>query len=432
MGAPTAGRALRGVAIATTSACLSALLFSALAGGQGLAGALPGTTGVAAISAGKPIAVGSGPAAIAITPDGKTAYVVNGTSGTVTPIETATNKPGPAITVGREPAAIAITPDGKTAYVANTSSGTVTPITTATDTAGPPITVGKYPMSIAITPSGKTAYVANFGSGTVTVLATATDRAIAQVEVGKMPQVVLITPDGKTAYVANFGSNSVSPIDTATNKAGPAIAVGSEPYALAFVPHHQSMYVVNYGSGTVTPISTATNKVGRAVRVGTDPESISFIANGDTAVVANEGSNSETRIDTTTDASSTAPVGNAPVSVLIESLIAGHLYSHYGSYNPWDVPPVLWSIVAIVCDNNATLSKKDGYAVITFDQTGTGPLDLGGDSSHRDEPAIQQDPVRRIPLGSEPGPMAFSPSNSTLYVVNEGSGDVTPIAIKPD
>ena len=37
--------------------------------------------------------------------------------GTVTPIATATNTAGTPITVGSDPDAIAITPDGKTAYV---------------------------------------------------------------------------------------------------------------------------------------------------------------------------------------------------------------------------------------------------------------------------------------------------------------------------
>jgi YVTN family beta-propeller protein len=54
--------------------------------------------------------VGSAPFGIAITPDGKTAYVSNGSSGTVTPIEVATNTAGTAITVGSEPGWIAITP----------------------------------------------------------------------------------------------------------------------------------------------------------------------------------------------------------------------------------------------------------------------------------------------------------------------------------
>jgi DNA-binding beta-propeller fold protein YncE len=44
-------------------------------------------------------------------------YVSNGREGTVTPIATATNTPGLRIPVGRGPGLIAITQDGKTAYV---------------------------------------------------------------------------------------------------------------------------------------------------------------------------------------------------------------------------------------------------------------------------------------------------------------------------
>jgi YVTN family beta-propeller protein len=98
-------------------------------------------------------AVGKMPTAIAITPDGKTAYVTNADSGTVTPISTATNRPGKPIKVGREPVGIAITPDGKTAYVANYYSGTVTPVRTATNTTERPIKAGRGPGTIAITPS---------------------------------------------------------------------------------------------------------------------------------------------------------------------------------------------------------------------------------------------------------------------------------------
>ena len=60
----------------------------------------------------------------------------------MTPISTATNTAGKPIKVGTDPGAIAITPNGKTAYVANDGSGTVTPIDTATNTAGKPIKVG--------------------------------------------------------------------------------------------------------------------------------------------------------------------------------------------------------------------------------------------------------------------------------------------------
>ena len=50
---------------------------------------------------------------------------------------------GPPIMVGTEPSAIAITPDGQTAYVANADSNNVSVIDTQTNqVVGPPITVG--------------------------------------------------------------------------------------------------------------------------------------------------------------------------------------------------------------------------------------------------------------------------------------------------
>jgi DNA-binding beta-propeller fold protein YncE len=153
-------------------------------------------------------------------------YVSNGREGTVTPIATATNTPGLPIPVGRGPGLIAITQDGKTAYV-TTNESTVVPIDTATGTPGAPIRVGvnqpdlhDQPDGIAITPDGKTVYVANIGSGTVTPIDTATN-----------------APDGKTAYVGVWGEpGTVVPIATATNTPGQPIQVGDGPYAIAITP----------------------------------------------------------------------------------------------------------------------------------------------------------------------------------------------------
>ena len=69
---------------------------------------------------------------------------------------------------------MAITPDGKHAYVTNSGDGTVSVITTATGAVSAPITVGNHPIRVAITPDGKHAYVANFADGTVSVITTAT------------------------------------------------------------------------------------------------------------------------------------------------------------------------------------------------------------------------------------------------------------------
>ena len=244
--------------------------------------------------AGKAIKVGAGPFAIAITPDGKAAYVANIDSSTVTPIRTTTNKALKAIKVGIGPVAIAITPDGKTAYVVNDGIGetvghTVTPIRTATNTALKAIKVGSAPGPIAITPDGKTAYVVNIASGTVTPIRTATNRALKAIKVGSTPFAIAITPDGKTAYVANESSGTVTPINTSTNKAGGAIKVGTGPQAVAITPDGKTAYVVSGASGTVTPIRIATNKAGKAIKVGTNPTVIAITPDGKTAYIVNTG-----------------------------------------------------------------------------------------------------------------------------------------------
>jgi DNA-binding beta-propeller fold protein YncE len=90
-----------------------------------------------------------------------TAYVLSSASpveplaGAVTPIRTATNTALKPITVGIGPAAIAITADGRYAYVADCCTNMfdgnqVTPIRTATNTASKAIKVKGSPVAIAI------------------------------------------------------------------------------------------------------------------------------------------------------------------------------------------------------------------------------------------------------------------------------------------
>ena len=244
----------------------------------------------------KAIKVGSGPDAIAITPNGTTAYVADGGSNTVTPISTATNKPGKAIKVGSGPAVSAIKPDGKTAYVANADSNTVTPISIATGTPGKAIKVGSAPTFIAITPNGTTAYVVNTGyrpgRGTVTPINTVTNTPGKAIKIRGNGSIA-ITPNGKTAYVCTgipgARRGTVTPINTATNTAGKAIKIaGGGCFAIAITPRGKTAYVTN-GVRAVIPIDTATGTALKAIKVGSDPQAIAITPNGKTAYIANEG-----------------------------------------------------------------------------------------------------------------------------------------------
>ena len=228
--------------------------------------------------------------AIAITPDGSTAYVGDINTGDVIPVNLATKTAGtpiPTCTTPHDVAAdIVISPDGSTAFVACPLGGTVVPINTSANTAGSPISAGEGPQGLAITPDGTTLYAANFGAfavfngqvmqisdgTTVTPIDTATDTAGTPITVGTEPSTIAITPDGTTAYVTNEASNTVTPIDIATNSAGSPITLnatltGTPGYQIAITPDGTTAYVVTR-SNTLVPIDTANNTTGTPIAVG--------------------------------------------------------------------------------------------------------------------------------------------------------------------
>jgi DNA-binding beta-propeller fold protein YncE len=125
----------------------------------------------------------------------------------MTPVNTATNKPGNPITVPSEAVYIAINPNGKTAYVIG--GGRLTPIDTATNKPGNAIKVTNYPVGMVFTPNGKTAYVLTSaggcgcgpsGPGTVTPVSTATKKPGKLIKVAGLIDMA-ITPNSKTVYV---------------------------------------------------------------------------------------------------------------------------------------------------------------------------------------------------------------------------------------
>ena len=197
---------------------------------------------------GPPIAVGRVPFGIAITPDGKTAYVANIYSNDVSVIDTETNQVvGPAIAVGQDTHSLAITPDGRFVYVTNTYSNVSVIDTQTNEVVGSPIDVTLAVSGIAITPDGKTVYIDSENWGSVSMIDTQTNQLVGSpiLGVGSAPFGIAFTPNGKTAYVVNNGGyGNVSVIDTQTNEVvGSPIVAGRGPHEIAIAPETQSVGV---------------------------------------------------------------------------------------------------------------------------------------------------------------------------------------------
>src|SRR5216684_8872391 len=225
------------------------------------------------------------------------AYVAQNASNSAWVINTMTDALVAVIPVQFSPLGVAITPNGKFAYVTNTGAvcdlcpfnqpSSVSVIDTATYSVVATIPVGQYPASVAITPNGAFAYVANFNSNSVSVIDTATNNVTGTVSVGTGPSGVAITPNGAFAYVTNYTSASVSVISTTTNAVVATVAMASPAWGVAITANGAFAYVTTPGSNNVSVINTATNTVVATVTVGCGPTSVVLTPNGAFAYVTN-------------------------------------------------------------------------------------------------------------------------------------------------
>jgi DNA-binding beta-propeller fold protein YncE len=237
------------------------------------------------------VARGTEPLGIAVTPNGKSAYVaafnndivqydIDPKTGALSP------KSPPTVAIGGlgGPVTVAVTPDGKSAYVSDQGGNTVLQydINSTTGNLSPkvPATVstGSGPYGVAVAPDGKSVYVTNRGNGTGLTLSeynvdpltgTLSPKVPATVPTGMGPVGIAVTPDGRSVYVTNFGSPDgrlpfgntlsqydVDPLTGALSPKTPAIvATGTAPQGIAVTPDGKRAYVTDVVDDTISQYS---------------------------------------------------------------------------------------------------------------------------------------------------------------------------------
>jgi YVTN family beta-propeller protein len=286
---------------------------------------------------------GSTPIAAAITPDSRKVYVTSldafttcGANDGVFVIDTASNtvEAGP-IAVECEPTAIAISPDGKLAYVASELSDTISVIETATDAVSATITLpnGEGIAHVAVSPDGQRVYATVLAGNSVFVIDTSTNTVLdPAIDVGFNPAGIAVSPDGNLIYVTDAGaSGGVAVIEAASGTVVATIAVDNHPSAVAFAPDGVLAYVTQAGINTegeftVSRIDTASSAVvGDPIEVGSFPTSIAITADGMQAYVGNERSNTVSVVDTTSNSLNLTLSGmNSPRGVAASAIPVGH------------------------------------------------------------------------------------------------------------
>jgi YVTN family beta-propeller protein len=179
--------------------------------------------------------------AIVSAPDGNRVYALL-FQGLLVAIDTRTLKVDAQIHLPDTAKALAITPDGQSAYITVAATPGVVKVDLATGMASPLIALGAEPQGIAITPDGRTAYITD--GETVIPLDLTDNQAGAAIRLAPGANLhpdaqggpVVITHDGRWVFAVDPEANAVIPIDIATGHPGKPIAVGPYPLAVALGP----------------------------------------------------------------------------------------------------------------------------------------------------------------------------------------------------
>lgn len=241
------------------------------------------------------------PAGIAISTDGKRAYVAAPEGKAVIAVDLAKRAVEKTRNVGEGPVGIAVNPVRSELYVADWYTQKITVLSTPALDLLAEIPVGKSPSGLDVTADGTTLVSADRDSDQVSIIDIVTRKVVRTVATGHRPFGVTVGPDGKRAFTANVQTNDVTVIDLAKGEVVATIPVGRRPYAIAFAGRQG--YVTDQYAGTVTAISADTLKAVKSTDVCDHPEGIAIAGGSDgkkTVIVACWGDDTLVEIDPVT------------------------------------------------------------------------------------------------------------------------------------
>lgn len=362
-----------------------------------------------------PVARASSTSLVASVPPGAVSgpvtVIVGATTSNALPLEVLAPNAAPGeslgtVAAGRALSDIAITPDGRRAYVTSPSTNSVSALDIRTSTFLGTITVGLEPRGIAVLPDGRRAYVANFGSDDVSVIdidpASPTfHKEIDRVPVGDGPVDLVASGAGPTVYVGNLLEATLSVLD-----ANP----GNGTY-------HQVVSTVNTGSGCTSITITAD---AARIYAGTLSGVVMIDLGSQVVTTVNTGSGC-TSITITADATLALALLEDGRLIVIDAVPGSTTFNRVVTTVNTGTGSTSVSVAP-----DATLAyvtSADGNVVLVYQIV---KLSAGGAASTVPGPAVTLTLVATIPVGDGPADVAIDPSGNRFALVsNQGSGTVT-------
>ena len=236
----------------------------------------------------KTISVGKAPNGVALTPDNKLLLATVYDENRVVFVDTTTQTVVTSITVPK-PHTVAISPDGKFAYVTVQEPGhfALALVDVSTRSVVRTLALEKTPRDGEFSYDGRMFYFTQAGVSSVQVLDPASDKIVAQIPTGVSPHFVGYPSRSEFGMVVVQGPGELSLFDPTTNQPVRNISVGKQPHWAATSSDGRTTYVTNEGSNDVTVVDLGTGRTA-TIPVGNAPRKVvvqrAAAASGESAI----------------------------------------------------------------------------------------------------------------------------------------------------
>jgi len=222
------------------------------------------------------IEVGKSPHGNRLTSDGKMLLVAVNGADRIAFVDTATQAVVATADVPK-PHTIAISPNGKLAYVASQAPGhfALAIVDLATHAVVRTIALDKPARDLEFGHDGKALYFTEAGVNAVQVLDPASDKIVAEIPTGASPHIANFFPNTALGIVVVQGPGELLLFDPSTNKPVRSIAVGKQPHWVTVSGDGKTAYVADEGANDVSVVNLASGKT-KTIAVGHAPRKVAM------------------------------------------------------------------------------------------------------------------------------------------------------------
>lgn len=192
-----------------------------------------------------------------------------------------TNKVDEVLPVGQKRTHMLVfSKDRSQLFTSNIESDSITLFQRSSDPSGwsaTNIPVGKGPEGADVSPDGREFWAANSGDGSVSIIDVATKKVVQTLDLRtNRSNRLKFTPDGKLVLISDLGGNGLLMVDAVSRKEVKRLNLGRQPEGILIPPDGSRAYVALAGEKAVAVFDLRTLEVTARISTGNGPDGMAW------------------------------------------------------------------------------------------------------------------------------------------------------------